>query len=339
MQCLQGTPSTSEVSEDERNDKHIDDSPIPDCDNIAREDWKGLTVEARHEHGTKFATVLVTATNSSMSVDGENDLGDYQFGVVVYEVFEGDSILRDQCLCWPVHLLFYKNVSVYDHLRRHSLTLKEKEVRRLDRKGKRTYDTTNRPPKERKTQEWRISDDEISKIYLVECCHRYCTRAFSSNTIRSLRYEMYLQNPEEKRMRNLDVHRTKFRSSDGHEDLVMLEFKEVCIKGWKLIHGVADRTFRRYSKQAKDGERTRPHGNLGKSKPRSSTLQATETLRTLVDGLADQMPYTCTLPSGERVPQKILPRGIRWNQFLPQINKVEGNHFFFIMSFNCIFYL
>lgn len=303
----------------------MDISPIPECDDIAREDWKGLTVEARHEHGTKFATVLVTATNYSMSVDGENDLGDYQFGVVVYEVFEGDSILIDRCISWPVHLLFYKNVSVYDHLRKHAVTMKASEDKRLDRKGKRTYDITNRPSKEKKTQEWRVSNEDISKIYLVECCHRHCTRAFPAETVRTLRYEMYLNNSEEKRLKNLEVHRTKYCSTDG-KDAVMLEFKEVCIKGWKLIHGVADRTFRRYQKQAESGERGRPHGNLGKSKPRSSTLQATETLRTILDGLADQMPYTCTLPSGERVPQKVLPTGIQWTQFLPQINKVLYNY-------------
>lgn len=328
---MQGTPSTSDVSDVsdvERIDKHIDNSPIPACEDIAREDWKGLTVEARHEHGTKFATALVTATNSSMSVDGENDLGDHQFGIVVLEVSEGDSILRDHCLSWPVNLLFYKNVSVYDHLRRHSTTIQEDELRRVDRKGKRTYNTSNRPPKEKKTQEWRISDDEISKLYMADCCHRHCTRVFSPEIVRSFRYGMYLHNPEERRLRNLDVHRTRFRSSNGKEDLVMLEFKEVCIKGWKLIHGVPDRTFRRYNKQAKDGEQARPHGNLGKSKPRLATLQATETLRTLIDGLADQMPYTCTLPSGERVSQKILPRGIQWKQFLPQINKVEYYYFY-----------
>lgn len=167
-----------------------------------------------------------------------------------------------------------------------------------------------------------MGDAEISKLFLVECCHRHCTRAFSADTVRSLRYEMYLHNSEEKRLKNLDVHRTKFRSSDGKEELVMLEFKEVCIKGWKLIHGVSGRTFRRYDKQARDGERGRPHENEGKEKPRTSTLQATETLGRLIDGLADQMPYACTLPSGERVPQKVLPTGIRWNQFLPQINKV-----------------
>lgn len=73
----------------------------------------------------------MTTTNSSMSVDGENDLGDYQFGIVVYEVFEGDSILRDSRICWPVHLLFYKEVSVYDHLRKHAKVVQDDDLRRI----------------------------------------------------------------------------------------------------------------------------------------------------------------------------------------------------------------
>lgn len=86
-----------------------------------------------------------------MSMDGENDLGDYQFGVVIYKLFAGDSTLINLCLCWPVHLLVNKNVSVYDHLWKHATTVKDKEQRRLERKEMRTYDTTYRPSKEKKT--------------------------------------------------------------------------------------------------------------------------------------------------------------------------------------------
>ena len=133
---------------------------------------------------------------------------------------------------------------------------------------------------------------------------------------------MWLQGPQEKRSKNLDVHRIMYRSADGTKDLIRLEYKEICVEGWMKIHGVNERTFRRYAKHARDGERGRLHGNSGKKKPRASTLQATETLCTLIERLADKMPYTCTLPSGEHVPQKVLPTGIRWNQFLPIMNKV-----------------
>jgi len=190
-----------------------------------------------------------------MFVDGENDLGNNQFGVVVYEVVEGDSALKDMCISWPIHLLFRKDVSVYDHLRQHASIAHEEEMRKLDRIGKRKYDTSNRPHTMKKTQHWRIGDEEIAKLYMEECCHRYCVRMFPPTVVRSLRQEMFLKDPEQKRLKNLDIHRMKFQSVDGKEVLVKLEFKEVCIKGWKLIHGVSSRTFRRYDKQAGDGER------------------------------------------------------------------------------------
>jgi len=51
-----------------------------------------------------------------MCVDGKNDLGNNYFGIVVYEIFDGDSALKDMCITWSIRLLFHKDVSVYDHL-------------------------------------------------------------------------------------------------------------------------------------------------------------------------------------------------------------------------------
>lgn len=300
----------------------IDNSPIPQCEDIGRDDWKGQMVVAKHDDGRKFADVLVSITNPIVSVDGKTELGNNNFGIVVCAIVDGDSALRDMCISWPICSLFLNDVSVYDHLRKHACIVHEEEMRKLGRKGKRKYDNSKRPFRTKKTQEWRISEEEIGKLYMGECCHRHCIRMFPPNIIRSLRQEMFLKDTQEKRTRNLDVHRIKFRSEDGKEDLVMIEFKQVCVKGWKLIHGVSDRTFRRYEKQARDGERGRPHGNTGKSKPRASTEHATFILESMIENIADRMPYPCTVPSGERVPQKILPTGIRWNQFLPQVNKV-----------------
>jgi hypothetical protein len=311
------------VGQDDLNvEDVIDNSPIPECDGISRDEWKGLMVEAMHSNGRKFADVLVSATNPILSVDGEDELGNINFGVVVCAIFDGDSALRNMCISWPIRSLFLKSVSVYDHLRKHAHIVHEDEMRKLDRKGKRRYDTSNRVHKTKKTQDWRISEDEIAKVYMGECCDRHCIRMFPPSIIRVARQEMFLRDTQERRSKNLDIHRTKFRSVDGNEDLVMFQFKEVCVKGWKLIHGVSNRTFRRYEKQAKEGARARPHGNTGKSKPRASTAHAAFVLESMIANLADQMPYPCTLPSGKRVAQKILPTGIRWNQFLPRVNEV-----------------
>lgn len=84
----------------------MDNFPIPDCDGIPRGDWKGVELEARHEYDRKFADVFVSTTSPTTSVDGENRLGDCDFGIVVHRVIDGDPSLRDTTISWPIRFLF-----------------------------------------------------------------------------------------------------------------------------------------------------------------------------------------------------------------------------------------
>ena len=148
----------------------MDNSPIPDCNGIPQDEWKGILTEARHEHGGKFADVFVSATNSATSIDGESRLGDCNFGIVIHRVVNGDPSLKDTTVSWPTHLLFYKGVSVHDHLRKHAIKVKEQELQNLQRKGRRKY-KSNRPCKVKKTKEWKIGDEEIHNLYAGDCCY------------------------------------------------------------------------------------------------------------------------------------------------------------------------
>ena len=99
----------------------------------------------------------------------------------------------------------------------------------------------------------------------------------------------------------------------------------MCPTAWCLIHSVSRATYHRYKGRAKSGVRPEPHGNLGTKKPRLQTLQATATLRTLLENSADQMPHKSkTLPSGEKVVSMCLPSSFRWIETLPLINEVNA---------------
>ena len=85
-------------------------------------------------------------------------------------------------------------------------------------------------------------------------------------------------------------------------------------------------TFYRYKEKAKNDEKPEHHGNLGLKKPRSHTLQATGTLRLLLEANVDQMPHKShTVASGEKVLSMVLPSAFRWKDSLPKINIVNSS--------------
>ena len=85
-------------------------------------------------------------------------------------------------------------------------------------------------------------------------------------------------------------------------------------------------TFYRYKENARNDEKPEHHGNLGLKKPQSHTLQATTTLRLLLEASADQMPHKShTVASGEKVPSMVLPSAFQWKDNLPEINIVNSS--------------
>jgi hypothetical protein len=63
------------------------------------------------------------------------------------------------------------------------------------------------------------------------------------------------------------------------------------------------------------------HGNVGMTKSRIHTLQATATLRLMLEQSIDHMPHkTTTLDTGEKVVSKCLPSSWRWKDSLPELN-------------------
>ena len=105
--------------------------------------------------------------------------------------------------------------------------------------------------------------------------------------------------------------------------VITLESMDVCCTAWHIIHGVSKAEFYRQASYAKEGRRSRMHGNVGLKKPREATRQAAATLATIIVPLADATPHkTRTLPTGEKVVEKVLPTGTKWKDILLDVNDV-----------------
>ena len=80
-------------------------------------------------------------------------------------------------------------------------------------------------------------------------------------------------------------------------------------------------SFYRYKADALIGKRAEQHGNLGTKKPRTHTLQATATLQTVLESIADHMPHKSrTKEDGEKVLAMSLPLSFHWSTTLSKIN-------------------
>ena len=120
--------------------------------------------------------------------------------------------------------------------------------------------------------------------------------------------------------RQLDVHKQIHRDANGR-DMITLEGMEVCPKAWTTIMGVHRSSFYRYKANALIRKRAEQHGNLGTKKPQTHTLQATATLRTMLESTANHMPQKSqTKEDKEKVVAMSLPLSFHWSSTLSEIN-------------------
>jgi hypothetical protein len=88
---------------------------------------------------------------------------------------------------------------------------------------------------------------------------------------------------------------------------------------------LCETTFYLYAGYAAEGRPAQKHGNSGLRKPRAHTVQATTTLRCILDRSADHMPHRSrTLLSGEKVVSKVLPATWKWKESIPELNTVNS---------------
>jgi hypothetical protein len=170
-----------------------------------------------------------------------------------------------------------------------------------------------------------LSTQSINFASTVNCYSRNCVQPFPRAKIHALRFQFFHEGGQYfKSHCLLDVH--KQIHLDAHEnEMITLEGVDVCPVAWYIIMGVSRATYYRWKVNTNNGLRVEHHGNAITVKPRSHILQATATLRLMLEQTVDHMPHrTTTIETGEKVVSKCLPSSWRWKDSLPEINIVNA---------------
>jgi hypothetical protein len=224
---------------------------------------------------------------------------------------------------WHIRRVFLNGTSLYDHDQRHIYNAIVQALNRRPRRGVRQYesgrerqDNANPPKKVLK-----LSTQSINSVSSISCCKKNWVQPFPRAKIHTLRSQFFHEGGQYfKSHRLLDVHRQIQHNSDGNE-LITLEGCDVCPEAWYTIMGVSRATYYRWKVNASSGMHVDQYGNVGMIKLRIHTLQATATLRQMLEQSADHMPHKMTtLETGEKVVSKCLPSSWCWKDSLPVLN-------------------
>jgi ribosomal protein L34E len=160
------------------------------------------------------------------------------------------------------------------------------------------------------------------------------TQHFPRHAVKVVQTKMWSGDHALRKHMKLEVHRNAYEVH-GHK-VVSLEGHEVCLNTWSIIHSVSRADFYRFKGYSTHGMHTSHHGNRGTKKRRVATRQACASLAAMIEGVANLMPHKFrTLPSGERVIERILPSGTKWKDLQHHINEV----LFLVMGHYIHFYV
>ena len=323
-----------EVSTLEYNNRlRLMESTLPQCEGLPRSEWISKCVILHNPFGTPVARGICVSISSDLVVGSAGPLGDLHVAVQISRSLcesEVPDEWRFSVRAWSITHVFYNGASFHDHEQRDiynklqstppSVTLKA---------GSRPYNSVIRQPTPQPTRKSSslLTTADINSVSSQICCKKNCVQPFPRQKIEVLRQRMYSSTQFQFRQHlKLDVHRQIHDDGDGNS-VVTLEGMDICLTAWRIIMGVSKTTFYRYADLAKAGTRAGAHGNLGTTKPRQGTLQATATLRCLLDKAADHMPHKSkALMSGERVVSMSLPSSWKWVDSLSQLNEVNERY-------------
>ena len=158
------------------------------------------------------------------------------------------------------------------------------------RKGVRLYDSTRQwnEPDVPSKKESLLTTEAIAQVSTKTYCERNCVQPFPCTQIYAIRAQLHVNDGVYACKKYLiEMHRKIHVDAVGKK-WITLKGREVCPQAWWTIHGISKATFYRYAESAKAGRQAEGHGNLGSKKPRTHTLQAAATLRTLILPDADK---------------------------------------------------
>lgn len=300
------------------------DIPQPIRAGLPRVEWLNRSVSLISSEGVLVGSGIVRNCHASDCVDNR-PLGTEDVGILVLESLRHDLLPADwkySVRRWSSKNATSDGVSLYDLGRAFEEQAHARATGEL-RGPKRQYNTSRVRQRMRSEKLERLTSDQaLWEVASKTCCLRRCTRRISVDVVKSLRHEMWSSDHKLRSHIKLEVHRHVRRGGD--RKYVTLENDEVCLKGWMIIMAVSKTEFYRQRANAGLGVRSNHHGNRGMKKRRPGTRQASASLACIINASADLMPHRFrTLPSGERVVERVLPAGTKWKDIRERLNEVS----------------
>jgi hypothetical protein len=302
------------------------------CEGIRRSSWITKAVILTNEAGIEVAKAICHSVDALLVIDMDGKpLGDDRVAVQIAESLSEVDVPSSwmwSMHSWHISRVYLKGASLFDHDQTHIFKTAASASTRRNRSGVRSYESSrernepDNPPR----KEALLTAQAIAEVSTKVCCRQNCLQPFPRGEIQAIRSQLYIHGGVYNRQSCLlGVHKQIHHDPYGRE-MITLASREVCPSAWCVIHGIHKSTFYRYKEQTKNDKQPEHHGNVGLKKPRTHTVQATATLRLLLDNSADQMPHKSrTLQSGEKVPSMVLPSAFRWRDTLPEINSVNSS--------------
>ena len=267
------------------------------CEGLPRASWGTKCVTLTNEDGVEVAKGICHSIDVDFVVDMDGkSLGDDRVAIHIAESLceaEVPSSWMWSMRSWHISRVYLYGASLYDHDQTYMYNSAMSASRRRVRVGSRVYESSRErnEPENLPKKEVLLSAQSIMEVSTMICCRQNCLQPFPRGQIQAIRSLMHVDGGVYwRKSRLLDVHKQIHHDSSGRE-MITLAGHEVCPTAWWTIHGISRATFYRYKEMAKNEVRPEEHGNLGLKKPRIHTVQATATLRLLLENSADQMPH------------------------------------------------
>ena len=176
-------------------------------------------------------------------------------------------------------------------------------------------------------------DLQIRKVSSRDCCLRHCCQFLPQEKTLDIRRRFYLKSFEERREYAISSggHIHNF-DGDENRKVITLDGMEVCIPAWYIIHGISKSAYHTYALMYKEGVLSGDHGNKGVKRPRVGTVQATGTMKAIIDENADQMPHQMRgIGHGRMDTLKYLSAGHNWKRVRTDANEVHSRLLFCVL--------
>ena len=172
-------------------------------------------------------------------------------------------------------------------------------------------------------------DSEIQKVSIQDCCSRRCCQFIPQERTLMIQTKFYLKLFDERHeyvitsaghIHNFDEY--------GFLKVITLDGMEVCVPAWYIIHGISKSAYHTYAAMYKGGVLSGDHGNKGVKRPRVGTVQATGTMKSIIDESTDQMPHQMRdISNGRMDTLKYLLAGKNWKRVRRNANEVYSCSF------------